>query len=66
MKVVLKQDVKGTGKKGELVEVADGYARNFLLKRGLAIPADAGVSRRSWKRRRQLQRSWRIRLLPSR
>ena len=36
MKVVLKQDVKGTGKKGELVEVADGYARNFLLKRGLA------------------------------
>ena len=39
MKVVLKQDVKGTGKKGELVEVADGYARNFLLKRGLAIPA---------------------------
>ena len=43
MKVVLKQDVKGTGKKGELVEVADGYARNFLLKRGLAIPADAGA-----------------------
>ena len=43
MKVVLKQDVKGSGKKGELVEVADGYARNFLLKRGLAIPADAGA-----------------------
>ena len=43
MKVVLKQDIKGTGKKGELVEVADGYARNFLLKRGLAIPADAGA-----------------------
>ena len=43
MKVVLKQDVKGRGKKGELVEVADGYARNFLLKRGLAIPADAGA-----------------------
>ena len=30
MKVVLKQDVKGTGKKGELLEVADGYARNYL------------------------------------
>ena len=43
MKVVLKQDVKGTGKKGELVEVADGYALNVLLKRGLAIPADAGA-----------------------
>ena len=43
MKVVLKQDLKGSGKKGELVEVADGYARNFLLKRGLAIPADAGA-----------------------
>ena len=43
MKVVLKEDVKGSGKKGELVEVADGYARNFLLKRGLAVPADAGA-----------------------
>ena len=41
MKVVLKQDVQGTGKKGDLVNVADGYARNFLLKRGLAIVADA-------------------------
>ena len=41
MKVVLKQDVQGTGKKGDLVNVADGYARNFLLKRGLAIEADA-------------------------
>ena len=35
MKVILKQDVKGTGKKGDLVEVSDGYARNFLLKKGL-------------------------------
>ena len=50
MKVVLKQDVKGTGKKGELVEVADGYARNFLLKRGLAIPADAGATNELKKR----------------
>ena len=41
MKVVLKQDVKGTGKKGELVEVADGYARNFLLPRKLAQEATA-------------------------
>lgn len=36
MKVILNQDVKGTGKKGEIVEVNDGYARNFLIKRKLA------------------------------
>ena len=41
MKVILKQDVKGQGKKGELVNVSDGYARNFLLPRGLAVEADA-------------------------
>ena len=36
MKVVLLQDVKGQGKKGEIVEVNEGYARNFLIKKGLA------------------------------
>lgn len=41
MKVLLEQDVKGTGKKGEIVDVSDGYARNFLLPRKLATPADA-------------------------
>ena len=41
MKVILKQDVKGTGKAGDLVNVADGYAQNFLLKRGLASVANA-------------------------
>ena len=41
MKVILKQDVKGTGKLGQMLEVADGYARNFLLKKGLAIEATA-------------------------
>lgn len=39
MKVILQQDVKGTGKKGDLVKVADGFARNFLIKKGLAIEA---------------------------
>ena len=41
MKVVLLQDVKAHGKRGELVNVSDGYARNFLLPRGLAKIADA-------------------------
>ena len=39
MKVILQQDVKGQGKKGQLVEVSEGYARNFLLPRKLAIEA---------------------------
>jgi len=39
MKVILQQDVKGKGKKGELVNVSDGYARNFLLPKKLAILA---------------------------
>ena len=43
MKVLLEQDVKGTGKKGEVVDVSDGYARNFLLPRKLATPADAAL-----------------------
>jgi large subunit ribosomal protein L9 len=41
MKVLLTADVKGTGKKGDVVEVADGYGRNFLIKKGLACPATA-------------------------
>ena len=41
MKVVLTQDVKGQGKKGDLVNVSDGYARNFLFPRSLAVAADA-------------------------
>ena len=41
MKVILQQDVKGQGKKGQLVEVSEGYARNFLLPKKLAIPATA-------------------------
>lgn len=41
MKVILLQDVKGTGKKGEVKNVADGYARNFLIGKGLALEATA-------------------------
>ena len=41
MKVILLQDVKGQGKKGQLIEVSDGYARNFMLPRKLAIEATA-------------------------
>jgi large subunit ribosomal protein L9 len=43
MKVLLLQDVKGTGKAGETKEVADGYARNFLLPRKMAQPATRGA-----------------------
>ena len=40
MKVILKQDIKGIGKKDEIHEVSDGYARNYLFPRKLAAPAD--------------------------
>ncbi|HBN85429.1 MAG TPA: 50S ribosomal protein L9 [Clostridiales bacterium] len=41
MKVILKVDVKGLGKKEDMVECKDGYARNYLLPRGMAVPATA-------------------------
>ncbi len=41
MKVILTEDVKGQGKKGQMIEVSDGYGRNFLLAKGLAVEANA-------------------------
>ena len=41
MKVILTQDVRGKGKKGQMIEAAEGYARNFLIPRGVAVPATA-------------------------
>ena len=41
MKVILLQDVKGKGKKGQMLEVSDGYARNYMLPRKIAIEATA-------------------------
>lgn len=40
MKVLLKEDVKSLGKAGEIVNVSDGYGRNYLIPKGLAVPAD--------------------------
>lgn len=42
MKVILKEDIKGVGKKDQVINAADGYARNFLFPKGLAVPADTG------------------------
>ena len=43
MKIILLQDVKGQGKKGEVIDVNEGYARNFLIKKGLAEAATAST-----------------------
>ena len=52
MKVLLEKDVKGKGKKGDLIEVSDAYARNVLLKKGLAVEANAG-NMNNYKLRKQ-------------
>jgi large subunit ribosomal protein L9 len=54
MKVILKADVKGSGKKGDVIEVSDGYAKNFLIKKGLAEVATAsGLNEVSQKKEAQ-------------
>lgn len=52
MKVLLRDDVSGVGHKGDLCEVSDGYARNFLLPRGLAMRATEGVNEQAEGMRR--------------
>lgn len=42
MKVILKQDIKGVGKKDQVINASDGYARNYLFPKDLAVPADKG------------------------
>ena len=51
MKVILKADVKGSGKKGDIIEVSDGYGKNFLIKKGLAEVATAsGINEATQKK----------------
>lgn len=58
MLVLLKQDVKGTGKAGDIVKVSDGYARNMLFPRGLAVEATEGNIRAAEKQKeKQAQRA---------
>ena len=52
MKVLLEKDVKGKGKKGDIIEVSDSYARNVLLKQGLAVEA-SGANMNNYKLRKQ-------------
>ena len=52
MKIVLREDVDNVGKKGDLIEVADGYARNFLVPKGLAIKASPGIQKQADAMRR--------------
>ena len=52
MKVLMRSDVDGVGKKGDLVDVADGYARNFLVPKGFAIKATKGIEDQAASMRR--------------
>lgn len=52
MKIVLRSDLDRVGKRGDLLEVADGYARNYLIPHGLAIPATEGIAAQAQSMRR--------------
>ena len=57
MKVILQQDVKGKGKKGQMIEVSDGYARNFLLPKKLALEAKVPAEKGNIRALRQLYKT---------
>ena len=61
MRVILKRDIRGVGREGDVKDVKDGYARNFLLPQGAAVVADAGALK-NWERHRD-QREERDRAL---
>ena len=52
MRLLMRSNVNGVGKRGDIVEVADGYARNFLVPKGFAIKAGAGIERQAEMMRR--------------
>lgn len=52
MRIVLREDVDDLGRKGDLLEVADGYARNYLVPRGLALKASKGIVKQAESMRR--------------
>lgn len=52
MKIVLRDNVDGLGKRGEILEVSDGYSRNYLIPKGLAMRATAGAERQATAMRR--------------
>ena len=52
MEVVLRSDVPNLGKRGDIRDVADGYARNFLFPKGHAIPANSGIAQQAERMRR--------------
>lgn len=52
MKLLMRSDVSGVGKKGDIVDVADGYARNYLVPKGFAIKASPGIEKQAAQMRR--------------
>jgi large subunit ribosomal protein L9 len=56
MKILLKQDVKGIGKKGQILEVKEGYARNFLIPNGLGVEATGGALKQAQESQKVVER----------